>query len=542
MKFETREARHCAGWQLAHSVTVGSKRFPKTHTLSRDDIKKLASDGTTSLQVFQLEDGDITEDEAALSAAVHIAGKGLRAMPVGKGRANLIAATDGLFCSGGAIAALNALNDAFSVASVPENVTVQAGQLVATIKMVPYAVPADTLSPLNASNTRSEVTPFQPYKAALITTDLNLSDKIISVIKLRLAQTGGTLSSFHSCPHTEQDITQLLRQTVSSDLDVVLIMGVSAITDVRDVVPAAAKAAGADLIKVGLPTDPGNLLMLAKHDNTHVIGLPGCAKSPALNGLDWVLARIAARMPIDHSTLTSFGVGGLLKEPKDRPNKRSNTRQTDPETEVTSAKTPRLQTVILAAGRSTRSGAQHKLLSRIDGHCVIEKTVQSIMTGLDHSGLGAAVPVIVTGHRADAIEAALADYEVQLLHNPGYADGMGTSIAVSVRTAPEDTEWLMVCLGDMPFIAPSTIKALLERAGQAPASVIMPTFHGKRGHPVIWHKKYFLALSGLSGDAGGKALFQNEELDIQTVPVQDPGILIDLDTPEMLTHFGAVTD
>lgn len=542
MKFETRETSLCAGWQLANSVMVNGKRLPKTHTLSKEDTETLETFGKATLQVFQLETGDVTENEAALSVAAHIKGDSLQVISAGKGRANLIAKTDGLFHSNAAIDTLNQLDDAFSVASVSENATVQAGQLVATVKVVPYAIAGSILNTLYATGKQVQVRPFREYSVALVTSDPALTDKTQSVIKLRLAQTRGTLNTILSCRHSEEDIKKTIHTAHAMQHDVILVLGLSAITDARDIVPAATKAAGAKLVKVGLPTDPGNLLMLATLDDAIVIGLPGCAKSPALNGLDWVLARFAAGVDLDHSILTGFGVGGLLKEHRDRPNRRQAEAEVSAKAVDSHTDQPNLHAVVLAAGRSTRSGEQHKLFSKIEGQPVISKTVWSLKNALKHLSKHEQELTVVTGHRADEMNATLSDAGVSILHNPDYADGMGSSLAAAVRATPPDTEWLMVCLGDMPFIAPDTIATILDATRRTATSVIIPTFHGKRGHPVLWHKQHFLALSGLSGDGGGKALLQSEDLEAHTVAVQDPGILIDLDTPELLAQFGVVID
>ena len=101
-----------------------------------------------------------------------------------------------------------------------------------------------------------------------------------------------------------------------------LILTGSATSDIDDVAPSALRAAGGQIERFGMPVDPGNLLFLGARDGQDVIGLPGCARAPALNGADWVLSRIVCGVPVSDSDIAGMGVGGLLKEIPTRPQPR----------------------------------------------------------------------------------------------------------------------------------------------------------------------------------------------------------------------------
>ena len=105
--------------------------------------------------------------------------------------------------------------------------------------------------------------------------------------------------------------------------DALIAFGASAITDRRDVIPAAIEAIGGRIERFGMPVDPGNLLLLAERHGMPIIGAPGCARSPKENGFDWVLQRVLAGVPIHDADIRAMGVGGLLMEIASRPQPRA---------------------------------------------------------------------------------------------------------------------------------------------------------------------------------------------------------------------------
>lgn len=522
MKFEERKLADCLGWQLAHSVTCGSKKFAKTTLVDQHKLALFQSAGIQALQVFKLDPGDLDEDQAAAKAAQLISGDCLAIQIAGRGRANVVSDKNGVFLPETAIDDLNALDDAFSAASKRAFTKVSKGDLVATIKLVPYGIASSLLDRFSAVK-KMRVTEFEKFSAELLIGGSPLQEKTKAVLVNRLQAVGGELVATKEVEHAVSAYARAIRK---SEADLILMLGVSAISDSHDVLPESVRKAGGQIIKVGLPTDPGNLLMLAKLGKQTIIGLPGCARSPALNGFDWVLERFAARLPLDAEVLAGMGTGGLLKEPSDRSVPRRKPRT--PIDTVTS-----VSALLLAAGRSSRSGTSHKLLSKVDDRTVVEHSATVINDAGIHS------VTVVTGDSSDKIEALFSSATLKFIHNPQFADGMGTSLAVGVQQLDDSVEFALVYLGDMPFVQSSTIKALLQAASGGSASAIyIPTFNGKRGHPVLWGKNHFGALRQLSGDVGGREIIRENNEKIVEVEVNDPGILIDLDTPEMLNQFG----
>lgn len=527
MKFETRKIQDCAGWSLAHSVSLSDRKLAKSTELTPEHVSALAAAGVEDLLVFKLEASDLEEDMAAKMVATQIAGAGLRVEEASRGRANLVAEADGVFLPGTAIDEANQLEDAFSAASLRPFTAVTRNQIAATVKVVPYGVPESALANLSQL-TKAGVSTYRPFRAILVTTGEAASTKTVATTEARIEAVGGTLALHKPVPHQIEKLSADLKGLVDTDYDLILILGVSAISDARDVLPAALVSAGGHITKIGMPADPGNLLMVGSLGGKTVIGLPGCARSPALNGFDWVLERFAASLPLDHATLTGLGTGALLKEGSKRPVPRAAKRKDDSDLDGND-----MAAIVLAAGRSSRAGAAHKLLSHIDGQTVLEKTLATVTSQRLSS------TSVVTGFKSDAVTALLADYELKIVENKDFARGMGSSLAAGVASLDDATEFAVICLADMPFVRPETYKALCQAARFSDGpTIIIPTFHGKRGHPVIWHRRFFPELRQLSGDVGGRDIIRNHESRVRELAVDDPGILIDLDTPEMLKQFG----
>ena len=181
--------------------------------------------------------------------------------------------------------------------------------------------------------------------------------------------------------------------------------------------------------------------------------------------------------------------------------------------------------IVLAAGLSRRMGS-NKLLAPLDGKPLVTHAVDA--------ALDAGLPVlVVTGHDAGAIRAALGDRAIDFVDAPDHAQGMGRSIAAGIDAVDRDGgDWdaAIICLGDMPRIRPELLKALAAEA--APDAILIPSFAGRRGNPVLWGKAHFAGLAALQGDKGGRALFVDRP--VRELPWQDDGIFADVDTPEML--------
>lgn len=537
MLFETRPIADIPpGAILAHSIKNGKTRFSKGHRLSADDIGVLGASGIGTTTVAILEDDDVHEDEAARILAEAVTGTGLRAGAPFTGRVNLSATADGLaVLNTAAINAFNQITEAITIATVPNLDVVAPKQLVATVKIIPFAVRRDLLQQaldcVQEMNAVS-IAPFAAKSCALLQTTLEqTTDKILSktehVLQERLQSLQSRLVATQSCMHAVDAVQTALNTLHNSKPDIIFMIGASAITDRRDVLPSALEAAGGSVDHLGMPVDPGNLLMLGRIGETPVIGLPGCARSPKLNGFDWVLRRYCAGLPVTGSDIMAMGVGGLLKEIPSRPQPRTQRQQAP----TAAGKPPKVTAIVLAAGQSKRMGQENKLLSPFKGRPMLSHVVDTLCASTVNDIL------VVTGHEHDRVEALFpAGPKVRCAHNPDYRRGMSTSLRRGIALVPQETDAALVCLGDMPEITAFVIDAVVGAYDRSAVRLIyIPTYRGQRGNPVLIDRRFFTELHDISGDIGARDLIRAYPGQVREVPVNDPAILRDIDTQEALT-------
>ena len=521
MIFESVATDAAAGGILAHSQNFAGQRWAKGRVLSSADIAAARAAGVTSLTIARLAIGDVAEDPAATRLAAALVGPGTTALKATHGRVNLAATTAGLWLFDPAmVAGVNAVTEALTLAVLPPGARVVAGDIVATVKVIPYAVGAADLAAAIDACARLSITAFRPFEATLIQTRLpGLSAKMLAktarVTRSRIEALGGTLNEAESCAHDTASLTAALRQAPGGLL---LIAGASATADRGDVVPAALVAAGGHVERLGMPVDPGNLLCFGALDGRPVIGLPGCARSPKRNGFDLVLEALAAGVPVTSGTIAAMGAGGLLPE-AERPEPRSGRVATPGTTGA----------IVLAAGQSSRMGGDHKLLAEWRGRPLVAHVVDAIAEA------GLPPPIVVLGSRANDIQAALAGRTALFVTAADHELGLAHSLRAGLAAAPKSWDAVLICLGDMPRIDAALLRALAA----APGDVVVPVWAGKRGNPVRWDRRHFAALIALEGDIGGKALLATLPSPPTEVSATSDATLDDIDTPAALAVLQA---
>ncbi len=321
MKFGTVSVAEALGAVLAHSLVAG-KRIPKGTVLEADHVAALIEAGFQEVTVARLEKGDIDEDTAAarLAEAMLAGVEGVRATGAGAGRVNLYADHSGLMRINAEIVhKINAIDPMITVATVPDYHRVDADGMIATLKIIAYAVPSAALDRASAIATGA-VSLLRPAfsSATLIETTIGdtPSDKGRRAMAGRVERMAMGLSERVLVPHQEEPLAQAIANAPG---EVIFVLTASATSDVMDVAPQALRRAGGVIERFGMPVDPGNLLFLGRFGEKPVIGLPGCARSPALNGADWVLERVICGLEVSHDDIAAMGVGGLLKEIPIRP-------------------------------------------------------------------------------------------------------------------------------------------------------------------------------------------------------------------------------
>ena len=533
MKFGPVSVSEAEGTILAHSLAVGKLRMRKARLLTREDIAQLAEEGVRELVVARLEPGDVEENLAATRIAEALRFTGIEARPAATGRVNLHAREAGVFTvEKELIDAINRVDPSVTVATRAQHSTIAADQMVATVKIIPFAVRQEVLDQVIEIAKRDDAFaahPFRPRRVGVVQTVLptvkeSVLDKTLRITEARLARSGSHVSAERRVPHRAAEVADAIDMLFDQS-DMVLVFGASAVADGEDVIPAAIRRSGGEVLHVGMPVDPGNLLILGQREGKPVLGAPGCARSPKENGFDWVLDRIAAGLPVTSEDISAMGVGGLLMEIPSRPEPRESSAQ---------IARPKVHAVLLAAGRSSRMGGPNKLLADFDGKPLVRRTAERILaSGVD--GL-----IVVTGHQAARIREALAALDVSFAHNPDFADGLSGSLRSGIHALPVQTAGAMIVLGDMPGVTEADYRALAKAFANSGGKAIARAMHqGKRGNPVILPRTLFPAVDRLQGDVGARHLVEGGSAPVIDVEIGE-GAELDVDTPDAMARAGGV--
>ena len=330
MRFGPVPLDQATGSVLAHSVALPQGRLRKGAVLGPDDITRLAAAGVTEVTVARLDPGDVSEDAAAARLAAALVpdpvGQGLSLSVAFTGRVNLNATRPGVAqIDVGAIHALNRIHPAITLATLAPLARVAPGVLTGTVKIIAYAVPDAALQQdCEVAAGAIGVLPVVRRTASLILTTVpGMDPKLVSkgrrAVEARLTALGMDLVETLEVPH---DTAALAAALGRAEGEMLLILTGSATSDLHDTAPDGLRQAGGRVPRFGMPVDPGNLLFLGELGQRPVIGLPGCARSPALNGADWVLERLACGLDVGDDEIAAMGVGGLLKEIPIRPQAR----------------------------------------------------------------------------------------------------------------------------------------------------------------------------------------------------------------------------
>ena len=526
MKFGPVPVDRAEGAIIAHSLTIGGLRLRKGRTLSAVDISAIAAAGIHEVTVARLDADDIGEDEAAEALAKTLVpdpvGARLRISAPFTGRVNIYAEEGGVMkIDAAAIQRFNAISPSMTVATVPEMMRVQARSLVATIKVIPYAVPRHFVE-ATTPNPAMSLAPFIVRTASLILTKTEgMSEKLLSkgraAVEHRLQAYGCSLNEVVTVGHYPDVLAEAIKRATG---EIILILTGSATSDINDVGPAALVAAGGEITRFGMPVDPGNLLFLGHCDGRPVIGLPGCARSPALNGADWVLERIACGMKVTSDDIAAMGVGGLLKEIPTRPQPREGTSD--------APYRPKVEILLLAAGDSRRMRGKDKLLELVEGEALLRRTARA--------ALGAQVDRVHVVVQPDnpARDAALEGLDLNKAVSPEWREGMAASIRAGMAALSDDCDAVIIALGDMPDVGPAHFDRLVAAFDQTEAREICRAVaaDGSPGLPVLFGRRFFETLSGLQGDRGARYVLTEAPEFLVDIPTDGLGAVIDLDTPE----------
>jgi molybdenum cofactor cytidylyltransferase len=535
MKFGPVSPDEALGSTAVHSIRKGDLILKKGTVIGAAEVAALKAAGVSEVVVSRLEPGDVSEDEAAAEIARAVGGKGVRFDRAFTGRCNLFADTAGvLVVDKAAVDRLNRIDEAVTLATLPEFKSVVEGEMIATVKIIPFAVAAGPRDAALKEATNEKpvirVAPYKIRKIGVVSTLLpglapKVVEKTLKVMADRVAPTGVSIIAERRVPHDQTALAKAIDELLNHGAELVVVFGASAIADRRDVIPAALEAVGGEIEHFGMPVDPGNLMLVGKARGVAVLGAPGCARSPKENGFDWVLMRLLAGLPVGREDITGMGVGGLLMEIVTRPQPRAKPVEEEGK---------RVAAVVLAAGRSTRMGAVNKLIAQIGGKPLVRIAAEQVLASQ------AGPVIVVTGHQREKVEAVLKGLNVRFVHNPDYAEGLGTSLRAGIAAVPESADGAIVCLGDMPQVDATLIDTLLDAFNpESGAFIVVPTINGHRGNPVVWARRFFPDLMSIGGDFGARYLIGNYAEAVVEVPVTGEAALTDVDTPESLSSVKA---
>ena len=537
MKFGAVPVAEAKGGIVVHAIRQDGIVLKKGALIGDAEIDALRAAGVGAITVARIEPGDVPEDIAAAEVAAAAAGDAVHVDRAFTGRANLFAEAAGvLVVDKAGVDRLNAIDPDITLATLPPFAPVVPGKMIATVKIIPFAVSAASrdraLAAARADAPLVRIAPYRLRKIALISTMLpglagKVVDKTLKITADRLAPAGAAIVFEKRIPHDRDALAPVLGEAIRAGAEMVIVFGASAIADWRDVIPSAIETAGGRIEQFGMPVDPGNLMLVAELGGCPVLGAPGCARSPKENGFDWVLSRLLCGLPITREQIAGMGVGGLLMEIVTRPQPRESVEQ--PGRQVAA--------IVLAAGRSSRMGGPNKLLAEIGGRPLVRIVAEAALASR------ARPVIVVTGHQRERVEAALAGLDVVLVHNPAYADGLSASLKAGIAAVPPAADGAIICLGDMPQVDARLIDRLLAAFDpERGALVAVPTIGGKRGNPVVWSRRFFSDLSTLTGDVGARGLIASYPEAVVEVATTDDAALTDVDTPDALDAVRAAME
>ncbi|MBT4520059.1 MAG: NTP transferase domain-containing protein [Halieaceae bacterium] len=530
MVFDHYNCANAHGVILAHTIRLAGKTFAKGRILSDVDLAELQEGGIDQVAGVRLESGDVDENQAALELASVLAGPQIEIGKVTAGRCNLYAQKDGLSRIDRAVVdAINLCDAGILIATLAEDAECLAQQAVASIKVIPFAVPRSqldrTLNIAKGGDKAIGLAAFSPCSVALILTETpGLKESMLRstsrVTTERVTALGSSIVFESRCAHSVPALESALKSALDFSVDLILVCGASITVDCADTIPSAIVNSGGSIDHFGMPVEPGNMLLAAHIGDCQVINMPGCSRSPKLNGLDWVMQRMSAGLSIAKADILSMGVGGLIKDVSHRWRMREQSslmEQLQP--------SHRVAAIVLGAGRSARMGEQNKLLARVGGVPMLQRVVDAAL------GADVCSVTVVTGCQAEEAHKLLQGRDIAYVHNDAYREGLAGSLKRGLSSVAEDVDGVMILLADMPFINSVHINELIAEFNPAiERDIVAPIRDGRLGNPVIWATRYLSAMMQLEGDRGARGLLDEYAANVWEVPMGDDAMFVDIDT------------
>lgn len=338
MKFGPIAVEDAAGKILGHNITGpdGRRAFRKGKPLSPEDVRKIRELGHETIYVAELGPDDVDENSAAGRIAQKLMQENLRLSGPSTGRANFYAMEAGIVRVD--VERLQKINSCQGVtlATLTTNTAVSKGKVVATLKILPYAIPEETVAGAEAiagdDGPLIQLDALAPQRVSLILSGSPpAKERVVrtfeNALSQRLQALGSEITTVDFVTLDEEAdeaaLADMIAERVKDGADLLILAGETAIMDRHDITPRAVERAGGEVACYGAPVDPGNLLMLAYVDDVPIMGAPGCARSPKDNIVDLVLPRLLAGDRLTKADVVAFAHGGLLEDVPERPSPRS---------------------------------------------------------------------------------------------------------------------------------------------------------------------------------------------------------------------------
>jgi molybdenum cofactor cytidylyltransferase len=322
MKAQTVDVRESTGRILCCTIfrPGGRKLLAKGHVLSDDDVRLLETEGLGQVWVTELEDGEVGEDEAVSIAAQEMGCGCLEIRLAAGGRANLFATEECcVLVDEDLLKQINCLAS-IVIATTPNFGFAQAGQRIATVKSVPFAVAQSHLetviSILKERGPILQARPIRNPSVGVLYTDPVNGDRarqlFESVLRQRLERFGSAPSFVLAATEEEEAVARSLQHLLRAKPTVILVASTTAPAGPEDVIGRAMVRAGCHLERFLAPVEPGNLFLLGYKDEIPIVSAPGCFRSAKLNVVDLVLPPMLARYRVSGWEVAGLGHGGLL--------------------------------------------------------------------------------------------------------------------------------------------------------------------------------------------------------------------------------------
>ncbi len=524
------------GSVIAQTYNLPGKTISKGTFVTSDIVDYFKEDDVQNILCAVPDSDDIHEDEAANIISNAIDRSHLYTESASTGRVNFKSRSLCLVrYERELIKEVNLIDESIAFSIVEHNQLLAKNDLIATLKIIPFFTQkryVDQVISILAKNELFKTHSLNKKEVSLIQTSFEWQKKSMfkatsNVTRNRLEALDCSLNEEKLIRHDFEVLRSEIRSSIESGIDILLISGASAIIDRSDYIPKAILSEGGEIIQYGLAVDPGNLLLVGKIGKTAIIGMPGCARSPKLNGFDWVLQLLMADIPVVKEELAQMGAGGLLMEIASRPLPRALAKNVNKQEK-------KIMGIILAAGNSTRMGKDNKLLKNIDGSPLIRNIALEITkSDLDSCS-------IVLGYQSDKVADVIKDLNINLILNPLWKEGQASSLKAALNSLTSSYSDLLIMLGDLPGIKSGHINRIIEEhlsSENRSSKITIPSFKGETGHPVIWGRSFFHDLSYLEGDVGGRVLFDQHPAAINLIEMDDPSVVTDTDTPEDFKSF-----